>query len=168
MSSNSFKVLPKDLSPSHLQLHKFEPVVKRFPNWTWGSCSRVSSNSIVRVSSLNQLPNECVLWRTVGDLCDRDVGVITLLKPPRLIHPSLLLVSSSHGGGSSGEIRCSSSSFWRRASVSMYWMPVFVERSGCCLSLSKRMWLTYMKYSPLQFGCTHLTNKAMCLGRRLS
>jgi hypothetical protein len=76
----------------------------------------------------------------------QDACVITHLKPPRLIHPSLLLVSSSHGGRSSGEIRYSSSSFWRRLSVStnssnssgMYRMPVFVERSGCCLSLSER------------------------------
>jgi hypothetical protein len=106
---------------------------------------------------LKRLPNECVLWRTVGDLCDQDACVITLLKPPRLIHPSLLLVSSSHGGRSSGEIRCSSSSLWRRASVStnasgMYRMPVFVERSGCCLSLSERMWLTFMKCVPVESG----------------
>jgi hypothetical protein len=109
---------------------------------------------------LKRLPNECVLWRCVGDLCDQDACVITHLKPPRLIHPSLLLVSSSHGGRSSGEIRYSSSSFWRRLSVStnssnssgMYRMPVFVERSGCCLSLSERMWLTYMKYVPVESG----------------
>jgi hypothetical protein len=108
---------------------------------------------------LKRLPNECVLWRTVGDLCDQDAFVITLLRPPRLIHPSLLLVSFSHGGRSSGEIRCSSSSssFWRRASVStnasgMYRMPVFVERSGCCLSLSERMWLTLMKCVPVESG----------------
>ncbi|KAG0607081.1 hypothetical protein M758_8G001900 [Ceratodon purpureus] len=48
----------------------------------------------------------------------QDACVIALLKPPRLIHPSLLLVSSSHGGRSSGEIRCSSSSLWRREPVS--------------------------------------------------
>jgi hypothetical protein len=106
---------------------------------------------------LKPLPNACVLWRTVGDLCDQDACAITLLKPPRLIHPSLLLVSSSHGGRSSGEIRCSSSSFWRRPSVNtnasgMYRMPVFVERSGCCLSLSERMWLTYMKYVSVESG----------------
>ena len=96
---------------------------------------------------LKRLPNECVLWRCVGDLCDQDACVITHLKPPRLIHPSLLLVSSSHGGRSSGEIRYSSSSFWRRLSVStnssnssgMYQMPVFAERSGCCLSLRKNV-----------------------------
>jgi hypothetical protein len=34
----------------------------------------------------------------------------------------------------------------------MYRMPVFVERSGCCLSLSERMWLTYMKCVPGESG----------------
>jgi len=117
---------------------------------------------------MNILCSSCyqlVFWRTVRDMCDQDAYVITLLKPLWLIHPSLFLISSSYGGRSSGEIRCFSSSVWRRESLcnkasGMYQMPLSLERSGVGLPLPEtmwlrmwlRMWLTSMKYFPLESG----------------
>jgi len=85
---------------------------------------------------LKLLPIECVFFDAVGDLCEQDACVITLLKSAWHIHPCLLFVSASPGGRSSGPIRCSSSSVWRKPSVStnasgMYKMAALIAGSGC-------------------------------------
>jgi len=95
---------------------------------------------LVLLSILCSTCYQCDFWRTVGDSCDQDACVMTLLKSPWLMHPPLLLVSSSHRGRSGS----SSSSVWRSPPVStnasgMYQMAVPMERTGCCLSLRKNV-----------------------------
>lgn len=75
----------------------------------------------------------------------QDAFVITHLKFPWLIQPSILLVSVSLGERSSGEMRSSWSSIWKRPYVSnnasgVYQMPGLMERSaGCFVSLRKNV-----------------------------